>query len=93
MLAVGDMDSTARLWDAATRHQIGSVLSGGPFGGGSSGLTFVAFSPDGTTLATSHGDGSVRLWNVATGRQIGRPLKPAPLIRSFPWCSARTGQP
>ena len=78
ILAIGDLDSTARLWDVATRHQIGRPLSGGPNGGGSSWVTLVAFSPDGRTLATSHGDGSVRLWDVATGQQIGSPLNAGP---------------
>ncbi len=34
----------------------------------------VAFSPDGTLLATADGDGTVRLWNPATGRAAGAPL-------------------
>ena len=48
ILAIGDLDSTARLWDVATRGtKFGRPLSGGPFGGGSSWVTLVAFSPDG----------------------------------------------
>ena len=34
----------------------------------------VAFSPDGTMLATASQDGTARLWDVATHRQIGTPM-------------------
>jgi WD40 repeat protein len=68
-LASGGADGTVRLWDVATRRQIGR-----PHTRHTRAVHSVAFSPDGTTLASGSADGTVRLWNVATGRQIGEPL-------------------
>ena len=65
-LASGNTDGTVRLWDVATRRQLGSPLTG-PTGT----VNSVAFSPDGKTLASGNTDGTVRLWDVATGRQLG----------------------
>ena len=54
-----------RLWDVTT-EQLKTILIGHP-----DGVASVAFSPDGTTLATGGGlwDETLRLWDVATGQQ------------------------
>lgn len=64
-LATASYVGTARIWDVATRRQIGQ------FG---EGVFDLAFSPDGKTMATGHGDNMVRLWNLATRKQIHEPL-------------------
>jgi WD40 repeat protein len=69
MLATVGYHGRIRLWDVATRRQIGAPMSADGYY-----LSAVAFSPDGKTLATASYDGTARLWDVATHRQIGAPM-------------------
>ena len=58
-----------RLWDVPGGQPIGQPLTG------HTGEIFgVAFSPDGTRLASVGRDGTVRLWDVPGGQPIGDPL-------------------
>src|SRR5215831_379502 len=58
ILAGGRADGTVRLWDVATRQQIGDPL------GADTGAVFsVAFSPDGKTLASGDAH-QARLWEM-----------------------------
>ncbi|NJO17135.1 MAG: hypothetical protein HC877_15740 [Thioploca sp.] len=43
--------------------------------GHSGGVTSIALSPDGHTLASGSWDKTVRLWDVATQQPLGEPLK------------------
>ena len=45
---------------------------------GASRVYAVAFSPDGTLLASADIDGRVRLWNTATGQPVGAPFPAYP---------------
>ena len=60
-----------RFFTAATGAPVGSGL---PASGGSGSYGSIAFSPNGTLLATVGADGTARVWNVATQREVGRPL-------------------
>lgn len=78
-LATGGRDTTARLWSAERGELlqilIGEVEYGGPGGDprfpNHYGYVWsVAFSPDGTKLATGGLDGHVRLWQIPSCDQI-----------------------
>ncbi|MGH3254988.1 MAG: WD40 repeat domain-containing protein, partial [Streptosporangiaceae bacterium] len=68
-IATGGRDGIVRLWDAATRQEIGTPMSSD-----ANPVDAVAFSPDGTMLASANTDGNVQLWNAATQQVTGPAL-------------------
>jgi WD40 repeat protein len=52
------------LWDMDTLQTIGQPLTGLAATGGDSGLISMAFSPDGSTLASGTDDGAIILWDL-----------------------------
>ncbi len=75
VLASGGRDGKARLWDATTGEPVGRPLDHGGAGSGGSGgsdVTRLAWSPDGSSLATATRDRRVRLWDVARGESYAQ---------------------
>jgi serine/threonine protein kinase/WD40 repeat protein len=87
--AAGPPDATAivaGLWSGTTvapGDPAGLALACAPLIGHSGPITLVAFSPDGSLLATASTDGRVRLWDTGSWRQAGPDLSPA-LLRGLP---------
>lgn len=63
-LATASADTTARLWNAATGHEVRAIKSH------EKPLYGVAFSRDGRVLATAGADRTARLWDAATGAAL-----------------------
>jgi WD40 repeat protein len=60
----GGVPASIHLWDVISRKELREFLAH------DQGVTDLAFSPDGTTLASCGSDVRIRLWNVATGNEI-----------------------
>ena len=68
-IATGGHDGIIRLWDTATRQEIGTPMSSD-----ANPVDAVAFNADGTVLASANTDGNVQLWNAATQQVTGPAL-------------------
>jgi WD40 repeat protein len=64
LLATGDRDGGARLWNTQTGALVRAIF------GHVSEITSVAFAPDGRFFATGSRDDLVRVWCVETGEQV-----------------------
>ena len=62
LVASGCVDGTAKLWQASTGKPLFTLT------GHRSAVHWLAFAPDGKTLATASWDKTVRLWDTATGK-------------------------
>ncbi|MUM16735.1 hypothetical protein FZI91_00605 [Mycobacterium sp. CBMA271] len=69
--AAGVGDRTVRQWDAFTGAPVGA-----PITGHTSQVSHVAYSRDGTRIASGGNDGT-RVWDAETGAPIGTPLNQA----------------
>jgi WD40 repeat protein len=70
----GSSDRTARVWSTINGHlteEFAPVFNNGTLvAGHSDAITSVAYSPDGTLVATGSADKTAQLWDVATGSKL-----------------------
>jgi WD40 repeat protein len=66
-LATGCGDNTIRLWDVATWQEVCELRGHEDY------VHAVAFSPDGTRLASASGDFTVRIWDTVLQLVRARP--------------------
>jgi WD40 repeat protein len=69
LLASGSHDGAVKVWDVASGKEL-RTLRGKKDSGTPNMVWSVAFSPDGTRLASNEGR-TVKLWEVASGKELG----------------------
>jgi len=87
-LASASMNNLVRLWDPASGQEL-RRLEGDPGSEGTDpilqGSMYVAWSPDGKTLAGGGRDESIRLWDVSSGRELRRLEPHLSWVTSLAW--------
>lgn len=78
-IATGSADGTARLWDTASRRQLGAPITRRKY---ECSDVRLALSPDGRTLATAC-LADVRFYDVATRRELGAPLRQKAVVSAL----------
>ena len=63
-MATAGFDGDVKVWETATGKLIGNLSSR------ASGLTSIAFSPEGSRVLAGNVEGEVILWDVGTQRQV-----------------------
>jgi WD40 repeat protein len=61
---LGSLDNTIKLWDVKTGKELQTLT------GHSNWINSVAFSSDGSTLASGSLDNTIKLWDVKTGKEL-----------------------
>ena len=73
-LATSSLDKTVKVWDAATGQALLTLSKAGHgdgiVGGFYTGVLGIAFSADGTRLASAGADGTAIVWDAATGQEL-----------------------
>ena len=76
MLATADVDGTIRMWDVASRVEVGSMESGAT-------VAAMAMNGDGSVLASVGNDGNIRLWNTVSMSEIGVPIASGQVVTAL----------
>jgi hypothetical protein len=65
-VVTGSEDNTARIWDAATGHELAKLV------GHEASVTSIAITPDGSRIITGSQDNTARIWDATNGQELAK---------------------